>query len=110
MTRGINNCIDLYPWDYWQVIAAKLTNLNSYNQKEQLFIRMITSNTFEDKMDSQARILLPQKLLTYSKIEKEVLIIGSLKKIELWSPQVFEEYENSFPETFEQIAEEVMRG
>lgn len=110
MTRGINNCIDVYPDDQWQEIEKRLLQLNEFDQKNQLFIRMILDNAFEDQMDSQSRILVPQKLLTYAKIEKEVLILGALKKIELWDPAVYENYINSIPETYEQIASEVMKG
>lgn len=110
MTRGINNCIDLYTLDQWQIIEKRLENLNSFDQKEQYFLRMILQYATDDTMDSQSRILIPQSLLNHAKIEKEVLVLGALKKIELWSPKVYEDYINSVAESYEQIASEVMLG
>lgn len=69
---------------------------------------MILQHATEDTIDSQARILVPQALLQYAKIDKEVLILGALKKIELWNPKVYADYLEQTPETYEQIAAEVM--
>lgn len=108
MTIGTVNCIDVYPLDQWQQIEAKLLELNAYQPKDGKFIRMILQNASDDTLDSQSRILIPQNLLKYAKIEKEVLILGALKKIELWNPEVFAEYLKQTPDTYEQIAAEVM--
>lgn len=108
MTRGLSSCIDLYPMDEWLKIEEKLLQLNSFSESEARFLRMISQYAFEDKMDSQARILIPQNLLDYAKIENEVLILGALRKIEVWNPKVFENYLNSSPESYEEIAAKVM--
>lgn len=108
MTRGLSSCIDLYPMDEWLKIEERLLQLNSFNESEARFLRMISQYASEDKMDSQARILIPQNLLEYAKIENEVLILGALRKIEVWNPKVFENYLNSSPESYEEIAAKVM--
>ena len=51
---------------------------------------------------------MPQNLIEYAKIEKEVLILGALKKIEVWNPKIFEEYLKQSEENYEQIAAKVM--
>lgn len=108
MTRGLSSCIDLYPMDEWLKIEERLLQLNSFSESEARFLRMISQYASEDKMDSQARILIPQNLLEYAKIENEVLILGALRKIEVWNPKVFENYLNSSPESYEEIAAKVM--
>lgn len=108
MTQGTATCIDVYPLDQWNQFEEKLLGLNPFKPNDAKFIRMILQFASEDKLDSQSRILIPQFLLEYAKIEKEVLILGALKKIELWNPKVFEEYLKQTPETYEQIAAEVM--
>jgi len=109
ITQGIDKCIQIYPKNEWQIIEEKLSKLNEFIPKESRFIRMMLQNAHEDEMDSQSRILIPQSLLEYAEIKNEVLIIGVLRKIELWNPDIYKEYLNSSSETFEQIAEEVMR-
>ena len=108
MTRGLSNCIDLYPLDEWQKIEEKLLGLNSFQPDDARFIRMISQYATDDVMDVQSRIMVPSTLINYAKIEKEVLIIGALKKIEIWNPKVYDEYLNQSPQTYEEIAAKVM--
>jgi len=108
MTQGTDRCIDVYPLDQWQQFEQKLLNLNPFKPQESKFIRMILQHATEDKLDSQARILIPPNLLEYAKIEKEVLVLGALKKIELWNPKIYKEYIEQSSETYEEIAAQVM--
>ena len=108
MTQGTGKCIDVYPLDQWLVFEKKLEELNPFDPRKAKFIRMILQHAAEDTLDSQSRILIPQKLLEYAKIEKEVIILGALKKIEIWNPKEFENYLKDTPETYEEIAAQVM--
>lgn len=108
MTTGTATCIDIYPLDQWQKVEEKLLELNSFDPEDAKFIRMISHNAADDTLDAQSRILIPQPLIEYAKIEKEVLILGALKKIEVWNPNVYKEYISQTGETYEQIAAKVM--
>jgi len=108
MTRGTSPCIDIYPLDQWILIEEKLRSLNQFKPDDVRFIRTILQHAAEDTLDSQSRINVPQNLIEYAQIEKEVLILGALKKIEVWNPKVFDEYLKQSEETYEQIAAKVM--
>lgn len=108
MTQGTASCIDVYPLDQWQHFEQKLIGLNPFNPQEAKFIRMILQHATEDKLDSQSRILIPPNLLAHAKIDKEVLVLGALKKIELWNPGIYKKYLEQSPETYEEIAAKVM--
>jgi MraZ protein len=110
ITKGLSKCIDIYPLNEWQVIEGRLLKLNQFQPDELRFIRMFVQYATEDKMDSQSRVLIPQLLIDYAEIEKEVLIIGALRKIEVWNPKVYEEYLTQSPLTYEEIAAKVMAG
>ena len=110
ITRGTVACIDIFPLDQWNKVEDKLIALNSFNPDTARFSRMILQHATEDTLDSQSRILIPQPLLAYAGIEKEVMILGVLKKIELWNPKAYEEYLKESDETYEQIAAKVMAG
>jgi len=110
MTRGTNACIDLYPLDEWAKTEKELGALNLYNPKAARFVRLTLQYAVDDKMDSQSRILIPQNLLQYAKIDKEILIVGMLRKIELWNPAIYDEYKDEGDESYEQLAATVMAG
>jgi len=110
MTRGLSKCIALYPLDEWKRIEGNLLKLNEFQPNEVRFIRMFTQYATEDIMDSQSRILIPPLLIEYAQIEKEVLIIGALKTIEVWNPKLYDEYQKQSELTYEEIAAKVMAG
>ena len=108
MTQGTDQCIDVYPLDQWNLLETKLLKLNLFNPEHARFSRMLLQNAFDDTLDSQSRILIPQNLLTHAGISKEVLILGVSTKIELWNPSVYKNYLNSSEESFDQIAARVI--
>jgi MraZ protein len=62
----------------------------------------------EVTLDNQSRIMIPRNLLEFAKIEKEVLMIGTLDKIEIWNPDIYEQYIASQPENYEKVVEKVL--
>jgi len=110
MTRGTAKCIDVYPWDKWEeLIAGKLNNLNTFNPKDAMFIRMFADKAEIDSLDSQARLTLSKSLVEYAGIQKDVLILGAVKKIEIWNPDIYETYIKENLEQYAEIAKEVMK-
>jgi MraZ protein len=108
VNRGIEKCIDIYQSTQWKELLDKLEQLNQFNSKEAMFLRVFLQRASEEVLDSQYRILLPQSLIEYAGIEKDVFILGAIKKIEIWNPSEYEKYLKKQEETFEQVAEKVM--
>jgi MraZ protein len=109
LTRGTSQCIDVYPLDKWnELVQHKLNKLDSFDPKEAMFLRMFLQKAAEDSLDAQSRLIIPQNLVEFAKIEKEVFILGAINKIELWNPAIYEKYLNDQTESFENIAKEVM--
>ncbi|MCA0387854.1 MAG: division/cell wall cluster transcriptional repressor MraZ [Bacteroidetes bacterium] len=114
LTKGVGldevgHCIDLYPKDLFAKIEDNLSKLNQYNKSHARFIRIFLHSAEEQTMDGQSRVIIPPHLLEYSKIEKEVLVLGSLNRIEFWNPAIYEQYERASVDSFENIAENVMQ-
>ncbi len=110
ITQGMDSCLELYPLDEWQLIMSRISQLNPFDPNERNFIRRFTRYATDVEMDSQSRIILPQTHIQLAGIEKEVFILGSVRKIELWNPAKYEEYISNTPDNYEQIAAKVMTG
>lgn len=109
VTRGFELCLFVYPLDEWAKVEAKLRELNNYNAEHRKFLRAVLAMANEVQLDAQARLSIPPDLRDYAKIGGEVRIIGTLDKIELWDPATYAKYEASLTETYEEIAERVMK-
>ena len=109
LTRGSSKCINIYPMDFWkELVSSKLDKLNSFDPQDVKFMRMFLQEAAEDKFDSQSRLLVPKKLIDFAEIEKDILILGMNKYIEVWNPQLYEEYLKNIEDSYESIAKEVM--
>ena len=96
--------------DTWKELAAEhLNKLNQFDPKEAMFIRMFLQEAAEDNLDSQSRLLIPKSLIEYAEIKNEVFILGAVKKIEVWNPDVYESYIKENLQSYEEIAKDVMK-
>ena len=84
ITRGFDPSLIVYPLIEWKKVEQQLLLLSSIRNKDRSFVRSIVRYAIIAKYDSQGRIQIPDLLLDYGKIKKEVSIIGMINKIELW--------------------------
>lgn len=110
INRGFEPCLVLYPKNDWQRISAEVNQLNQYVKKNRDFIRYFYRGATELGLDSNARLLLPKRLLKYAAIEKEVVLFAYSDRIELWDKSAYEGLLTDEPEDFANLAEEVMGG
>ena len=96
LTRGLDSCIYIYPYTQWLRLEERLRNLTVTESNTRKFIRMILGSAEEAVLDKQGRILLPQNLMEYASIQKEVQVVGMLDWIEIWNPAVFKESHDGF--------------
>ena len=112
ITRGHEICLYLYPMDVWATVESDFkARLNVHNAEDRLLLRTISMWASEVTLDGQARIMIPQELLKFASISNSVVLIGALERIEIWSPDVFNRYLESFAErSFESVAAQVLGG
>lgn len=104
-TKGLDNCIFLYPPQEWQRIEHKLHSLPFTRADVRSFTRFFFSGAAEMEIDKQGRILLPLNLREYAAIEKDLLIIGVGSRVEIWSDRKWAEYTAATASSYEALAE-----
>ena len=82
VTVGQDHCLSVYSDESWAAFMAKLKEL-SYNEVKKL--RALFAYAADCEPDSQGRILIPAKLRQYADLQKEVVVIGSFDRAEIWS-------------------------
>ena len=109
LTRGFDNCLLLYPVSEWSKVEEQLSFLSSMKGRHRNFIRSIVRHASYLQYDSQGRIIIPENLCSYANIDKEVAVIGVIKKIELWSPSVLKDLDKKSQslDKFEDLADEI---
>lgn len=108
LTRGLDNCLFAYPMNEWKLLEEKLKKLPLTKKDARSFTRFFFSGAVECEIDKQGRINIPKGLRTYSKLDKECVIIGVSNRIEVWSKEIWEGYMQESEESFAEIAENLM--
>jgi len=95
ITKGLDGCLYAYTMDEWKIMEDKLKKLPLTSKDARAFVRFFFSGANEVEPDKQGRVLIPQNLLEYAGIEKEIVSIGVSTRIEIWSKARWDEYNNS---------------
>jgi len=110
LTKGLDDCLVLYPLLEWHKVEKQLSRLSTIKEKNRNFIRNVVRYAAYIKYDRQGRIAVPAPLIEQSKIKKDIVLIGMIKKIEIWDVDTlntvsYDNYTNS--KDFEDLANEI---
>lgn len=94
LTKGLDPCLNIYAVQDWEEQMEKLSRLPVSDKGVRNFIRMVSANAVECEFDKQGRIIIPAKLREDAGIVKDLVTMGVVNKIEIWSREKWEAPEN----------------
>ncbi len=101
VTLGLDGCLFVYPNEEWLTFVNQLKNLPGNKDARQLQ-RYFMAGAADCEVDKQGRILIPSKLREHASLDKDVVFVGVLSKIEIWSK---ERWENNSYDNMDDIAD-----
>lgn len=107
ITRGLDNCLFLYPKNEWNSLAEKLSKLPIGQQDARGFARLMLAGAVEVELDSLGRILLPDYLKKYAGLDKKVILAGLYNRIEIWDENNWEKYKENAEQEVGGLAEKM---
>jgi len=109
INRGFEKCLSLYPMKSWEPIFAKISQLNDFDPEVRQFRRYFLNGATMAELDSAGRLLIPQNLKEHAALEKDIVLVAAVDKIEIWDKTKYQQFFESFsPETFSSLARQVM--
>ncbi|MFH1462300.1 MAG: division/cell wall cluster transcriptional repressor MraZ [bacterium] len=105
VTRGLDQCLFLYPVKEWGILAKKLSQLPLAQADARGFARLMLTGAMEVNIDNLGRVLVPDYLKTYAVLKKKVVIAGVYNRIELWDGGKWQEYKTKTETAVGDIAE-----
>ena len=112
ITRGLDSCLWVYPLVQWKEIEENLRKLSSLSSIHRAFVRNTARYATPSTYDKQGRINLTPSLISYASLEKDVLIIGMVNKMEIWDPRQLEKadkvIEKINPEEYDALSDRII--
>lgn len=97
VTRGVDQCLAIYPMSQWNELSAKINALPVSDADARTFRRMVFAEAMDLVPDGQGRILVSPELRSFAGIDREAIVIGVHSFVEVWSPERW----NAARETFD---------
>lgn len=111
INRGFEKCLTMYPLKSWEPIFTNISKLNDFDPKVREFRRWFLNGAIQMELDSASRLLVPKNLMEHAGLEKDVVLVSAVNKIEIWDKVKYQQFFDSFsPEAFSDLAAEVMQG
>lgn len=103
ITVGSGGCLYVYTQEQMKGVKDSLKNISALREAPLKAARFILYNTWQAEEDNQGRILLPENLRKYAKIEKDIVVFKGPNCVEIWSAEVWDNYFNDVK--FEELAD-----
>ena len=94
LTRGLEGCVFVYSQSEWLAFAEKVNTLPILSQSRARSVaRLFFGSAMEVELDALGRVLIPDYLKEHAQLKKEVVIVGTGTRLELWDKEKWEQYQ-----------------
>ena len=104
ITKGLDGCLFLYPDNEWKTFEEKLRTLPLTNKDARIFTRFFLGSAVDGGLDKQGRVLISCALRNFAHLEKEVVLVGVLDRVEIWDKAKWEENNTVIEDNMDDIA------
>ena len=88
----INPCVEACGINRIEVLNQTIDSLDPYSEARDAFATTILGGCIQLAFDSEGRVILPENLIAFAKLDEQACFVGKGATFEIWHPTVFEEY------------------
>jgi transcriptional regulator MraZ len=94
LAKALETCISIWTVEGWEQFTEKaIGSRDPFSAEARGLQRYFHAGSFDAQLDSAGRIMLPQPLIRYARLRREVSVVGSYTSIEVWDRETWHEYE-----------------
>lgn len=107
VTRGLDGCLFIFEAQRFQEELQQLAARSFTKKAHRDLVRIMTNEAKHIQADNNGRVHLPKYLTEFAGLEKEIVIVGSYQRIEIWDQSRYHQYIEQLEDQAELIAEQV---
>lgn len=108
LRRGFEPCIILYPIAEFKKLYSRIVGLNEFNEENRTLQRNFFRANVQVELDSMGRFLVPKPMIRHAQLEKEVVVAGVGNRIEIWQPELYDQFLMSDQKEFSALAQKYL--
>ena len=105
ITRGLDNCLFIFPLTQWNKLIEKLAKLPLGQRDTRGFTRLMLAGASEARLDRLGRVLIPDYLKKYAGLKKNIVIAGVYNRLEIWDEAKWNLFKKSTEKEVDNMAE-----
>ena len=91
LSQHSEGCLALWTPDEFDRQLEEMKAKADAGREDRNLARVWASGSSEAEVDKSGRMPIPAYLRNFARLESDVLVVGAIDRIELWSPQVWQE-------------------
>lgn len=108
VTRGLDGGLFLFPREQFQQRLKSIGETHTFTKKAHRdFVRLMTNEAQAVRADKSGRVNLPNYLIAFAGLHKNLVVIGSLEYVEIWERKTYHKYLDSIEKNAASIAEKL---
>jgi MraZ protein len=110
LARAFNGGLALYPVSEWERVEEKLSEGPFNDPDMRFYARVLFASAGEVVLDSQGRLPISKTHQEQAGIDREMIVTGQGKFIEIWNPERYRQYVEGYPKSWEEAAKDLNQG
>ena len=92
ITRGQEHCLYVFPMAEFERMHEEMRQAPLTSRDARAYQRVFLSGAVDDIPDKQGRVLIPSILRRFAGLEREIVVIGTGPRLEIWDTEAWEKF------------------
>jgi MraZ protein len=102
----MDGCVAVYTRAAWEsLVARRLGGLDPFSREARQMSRFLLAGAADSELDRQGRVVLPQPLVAYARLGREVVVAGVGDHLEIWDRATWKAHLEEVEKNAEHVAE-----
>lgn len=107
ITKGLDKCLFLYSPSEWEAQAKRFAALSLGAAEQRSFNRLMFSSAMEVEVDAIGRILVPDYLKEFARLNEKIIVAGVYSRVEIWDQELWREHSAKITASADELAQKL---
>ena len=107
LAKWYEDCLILVKSEFWENLSKSLIGQRNKDLGVRDLERFILGTAYEIEADDQGRIVIPELMVSYAKLGKDVVFVGLFDRVEIWSKSIWDQKTDELSKTTKEYIEKL---